>query len=115
MKAFVCDVEGTLIDCTPQILASWRETLQRFGFSVSDSDLQRYSGLDGADMLRRVLPPDTPAKRRQEIAEAQAEYYRKKFLPKAAPFPAVRELLQAIKASELPIGIATTCRRDELD
>jgi phosphoglycolate phosphatase-like HAD superfamily hydrolase len=77
MKAFVFDVEGTLIDCARQILTSWRDTLQGFGLEVSEAELQRYAGMDGAEMLQRVLPAGTSERRRQVIVAAQGEHYRK--------------------------------------
>jgi beta-phosphoglucomutase-like phosphatase (HAD superfamily) len=55
-RAFVFDVEGTLVDCVPQTLDCWRETLGEFGFSVGREELQRFSGCDGSMMLEALLP-----------------------------------------------------------
>jgi phosphoglycolate phosphatase-like HAD superfamily hydrolase len=46
-------VEGTLIDCLPRILESWQEILAAAGHGVDWSEIQRYSGMDGQDMLDR--------------------------------------------------------------
>src|SRR5207253_10705723 len=53
---FIFDVEGTLVDTVMATLCCWRTTLEGFGFSVTLADLHRYSGMDGSDMLARLLP-----------------------------------------------------------
>ena len=40
----IFDIEGTLIDCIPQNLRSWQETLSGFGLTVPLDVLQLYSG-----------------------------------------------------------------------
>ena len=49
--AYIFDVEGTLIDCVPQILRCWHETLASFGVPMPMVSLQRLSGMDGDEML----------------------------------------------------------------
>ena len=45
-EGMIFDIEGTLIDCIPQNLSNWQETLCSFGATVSIETLQRYSGKD---------------------------------------------------------------------
>ena len=35
LTGYIFDIEGTLIDCIPQNLRSWQETLASFGMTVS--------------------------------------------------------------------------------
>ena len=49
--AYIFDVEGTLIDCAPETLQCWHETLAGFGVPVPLAHLQRLSGMDSNDML----------------------------------------------------------------
>jgi beta-phosphoglucomutase-like phosphatase (HAD superfamily) len=55
-EGMIFDIEGTLIDCIPQNLHSWQETLSSFGLTVQIKTLQCYSGKDGNDMLQLVAP-----------------------------------------------------------
>jgi len=54
--AYIFDVEGTLVDCAPQTLQCWHETLASFGVPVPMVSLQRLSGMDGDEMLATLVP-----------------------------------------------------------
>lgn len=113
LLAVVFDVEGTLIDCVPCVLASWQVVLATAGYSVSHEELQRYSGMDGGDMLDRLLP-EASKKEKQRLLKVQGETYRKDYLHLGRPFFGVRDLLVALKRRGVALGIATTCKGDEL-
>jgi beta-phosphoglucomutase-like phosphatase (HAD superfamily) len=75
----IFDIEGTLIDCIPQNLQSWRETLSSFGLTVPLEVLQLYSGMDGDDMLQ-ILAPDMDKKLRRRVLEAEGKNFEAKYL-----------------------------------
>ncbi len=111
--AGIFDVEGTLIDCVPLQLDSWRATLGAAGHSFTYAQLQPFSGMDGQWMLDHLLPEEAPDYK-QRLLKAQGESYRRDFLCRAQPFPAVRRLFETLKQNRVLIGIATTCQKDEL-
>jgi HAD superfamily hydrolase (TIGR01509 family) len=110
----VFDVEGTLMDCVPLILESWRETLQQAGQSFTHLDLQPFSGVDGAWMLEQLLPKDSQDTR-QRLLKAQGELYVREFIGRAQPFPGVRRLIEGLERDGVLIGLATTCQKGQLD
>jgi HAD superfamily hydrolase (TIGR01509 family) len=69
--------------------------------------------MDGQWMLDHLLPEETPD-HKQRLLKAQGESYRRDFLGRAQPFPAVRQLFETLKQNRVLIGIATTCQKDEL-
>lgn len=111
--AVIFDVEGTLVDCVPLVLESWRETLLEAGHSFSLQELQPYSGMDGDWMLERLLPTQ-PQSVRQQLLEEQGRRYRADFLRVARPFAGVRQLIQGLNGWGVLVGLATTCKHDEL-
>jgi phosphoglycolate phosphatase-like HAD superfamily hydrolase len=111
--AYIFDVEGTLIDCAPETLQCWHDTLAAFGLPVPLAHLQRLSGMDGDDMLA-TLVPSLDKKARKEIVTAEGERYRMLYLPRARAFPGVREVFCAIKAHGGRIALATDCQSAEL-
>jgi HAD superfamily hydrolase (TIGR01509 family) len=113
-KTIIFDVEGTLMDCVRHVLESWHVTLAKAGHTVMRSDLQRYSGMDGNDMLERLLPAVTEGERKQ-LLQLQGERYRQSYTALARPFQGVRELLGRLKAQHYILAIATTCKADELE
>lgn len=112
--AAIFDVEGTLVDCVPWVLESWRETLADAGFAFTHADLQRFSGMDGEWMLEKLLP-QIPKSTLHELVEQQGKRYRESFIHRARVFPEVGALLEDLKEQGVLIGIATTCKADELE
>jgi phosphoglycolate phosphatase-like HAD superfamily hydrolase len=111
--AYIFDVEGTLIDCAPQVLRCWHETLASFGVPMPMDSLQRLSGMDGDEMLATLVPSlDEGA--RKKILTAQGERYRAVYLPQVRAFPGVRAVFTAIKSQGDRIALATDCQSDEL-
>ena len=110
---FVFDVEGTLVDAALPTLECWRVTLEQFGHAVSRAELHEFSGMDGSDMLDKLLP-DIPAKAKKAILAAHGERYRSDYLPSVRPLPDARALLKTLKALERKVALATDCAKDEL-
>ena len=113
-RAFVFDVEGTLIDCVLPTLQCWTETLAEIGVTTTVADLHPYSGMDGKRMLRHVLKKHD-AKLLDHIVQLQSERYRVHHLPHVRAFPGLRRLFTAIKSAEAKIALATTCGNEDLE
>src|SRR5258708_36447026 len=111
--AYIVDVEGTLIDCVPDILKCWSETLAASGVSVPTADLQLMSGMDGDEMLA-TLVPSLDEHARKKLLTAQGERYRAIYLPQVRASPGVRAAFTAIKSHGGRIALATDCQSDEL-
>jgi len=112
-RAAIFDVEGTLVDCVSSTLESWRETLLEAKYAFTLQDLQPYSGMDGTWMLEKLLPQESD-ERRKALIQRQGERYREEFIHHTRPFRGVNELLRRLKESNVSIGLATTCKPDEL-
>jgi phosphoglycolate phosphatase-like HAD superfamily hydrolase len=110
---FIFDIEGTLIDCIPQNLRSWQETLASFGVTVSLDVLQPYSGMDGDDMLR-ILAPDMDKKVRKKALEAEGKNFEARYLRSVRAFAGIRPLFEAIKSGGGKIAFATDCQDPQL-
>jgi len=113
--AFIFDVEGTLVDAVMPTLRCWRETLDEFGYSVSLADLHRYSGMDGGEMLDKLLPAGAAREVKKDILERQGRRYRQEYLASVQALPGVRHLLEAIRGHGCQIALATSCQTDELE
>lgn len=112
-RAFVFDVEGTLIDNMLGTLQCWVETLAEVGITASVADLHPFSGMDGKNMLRHLLKKNDP-KLLDHLVQLQSERYRLHYLERTRPFPGLRRLFTIIKQSEAKIALATSCDKDTL-
>jgi len=113
VEAIVFDVEGTLIDCVRQTLDCWQKVLRQSGHPQRRADLQQYSGYDGAEMLERLLPL-VPASKRKSILVQHGKIYQQQYLDRAQPFSGVHELFARLIKRGYRLGLATTCKRNEL-
>ena len=104
----IFDIEGTLIDCIPQNLRSWQETLFSFGMTVPLEVLQLYSGMDGEDMLQ-ILVPDMDKNVRKRVLEAEGKNFQARYLTSVQAFAGIRPLFEAIGREGGKIAIATDC------
>lgn len=112
-QVWVFDVEGTLVDAVMPTLRCWRGTFEIFGHDVSLAELHRLSGMDGKEMLAKLLPRVSPMER-EEMLNRQGARYREDFLADVSTFPEVRALFEALKRRDCRIALATDCREDEL-
>lgn len=101
------------MDCVGLQLESWRATLDAVGHSFITAELQPFSGMDGLRMLEHLVPQAT-GNDNQQLLKAQTELYRRDFLCRARPFPAIHPLFERLKRCHVLIGIATSCQKDEL-
>jgi HAD superfamily hydrolase (TIGR01549 family) len=112
-QVWVFDVEGTLVDAVMPTLRCWRGTLEMFGHDASLAELHRLSGMDGKEMLGKLLPR-VSATEREELLNRQGARYREDFLVDVPAFPEVRALFEALKRRGRRIALATDCDKDEL-
>jgi phosphoglycolate phosphatase-like HAD superfamily hydrolase len=112
-QVWVFDVEGTLVDAVMPTLRCWRGTFELFGHDVSLAELHRLSGMDGKEMLARLLPRVSPTER-AEMLNRQGARYREDFLNDVPAFLDVRALFEALKRRGRRIALATDCQEDEL-
>ena len=112
-EVFIFDVEGTLVDAMMPTLRCWRETLAHFGHDVGLAALHRFAGMDGEDMLTRLLPGVSKTERK-DMMEHQGRRFREEYLSHVRAFPGVRALFEDLKRRGRRIALATDCEKDEL-
>jgi phosphoglycolate phosphatase-like HAD superfamily hydrolase len=113
ITTIIFEVEGTLIDCVPHVLESWQRTLESADHNLPLATLQRYSGMDGSEMLD-ILLPGAREQVKEHLLKTQGETYRRDYLGRGRAFEGVHGLFQALRETGYGLGIATTCNQDEL-
>ncbi len=108
-KAALFDLDGTLIESGPGIIAAMRHAMQAIGAPVAPgTDLAWVVGPPLADVFARLL---TPLGRTAEI-DAAMELYRADYnagrMFEAAVYPAIRETLAAFADAGWTLFVATS-------
>ena len=112
-EVFIFDVEGTLVDAMMPTLRCWRETFGHFGHDISLAELHFLAGMDGEEMLTKLLPGASKAERK-DMLEYESKRFREEYLPHVRPLPGVRALFENLKRRGRKIALATDCDKDQL-
>ncbi|MBF0281080.1 MAG: HAD-IA family hydrolase [Zetaproteobacteria bacterium] len=108
-KAFIFDLDGTLVDALPDIQANANRALKQLGydFQLSLAETQPHVGGGAQKLASNVLGkpmehPDTMA-----LYHAFADIYEQHPADFGVPFPTVMETLNALRARGIPMSVVT--------
>jgi phosphoglycolate phosphatase len=102
------DLDGTLTDSGPGILASMRHALTLLGLTIpSDEALSRFIGPPTHDAFRELLGSNDPEFVASTIA-IYRERYAKLGLFESSVYPGVREGLKLLRAADIPLFAVTS-------
>jgi HAD superfamily hydrolase (TIGR01549 family) len=113
-RAVLFDVDGTLVDTNDLHAAAWREAFGRFGLDRPFEEIRWQVG-KGGDNLIPALFPELPEARREEIEDFRADLFKQFYLPRATPFPGVRELFERLAGDDIRIVLASSSHAEEVD
>src|SRR5262245_20975323 len=108
IHAVLIDLDGTLVDSEPGILASCRAALRALGHQPPP-EMTAMIGLPLEDILRALLQPYGDDRLDQAVAAYRADYGTNGFLG-SEPYPGVRDALWEIRKTGVQLYLATSKR-----
>lgn len=113
-RAVLFDVDGTLVDTNDLHASAWREAFLHFGLDKPFEEIRWQIG-KGGDNLIPALFPDLDEERRKEIEDFRGELFKRDYLPRATPFPGVRDLFERLAGEGVKIVLASSSNAEEVD
>jgi HAD superfamily hydrolase (TIGR01549 family) len=113
MRAFIFDIDGTLVDSNELHVDAWDRAFRKFGKHFSREALRAQIGKGSDQYLPAFLTPDEINRFGKELDDYRSELFRKEYLPKVRPFPKVRELFQRIRDDDKRVMLATSGKKAE--
>ncbi|HEX8307859.1 MAG TPA: HAD family hydrolase [Allosphingosinicella sp.] len=113
-SAVLFDVDGTLVDTNDLHAAAWREAFLNFGLDRPIDEIHWQIG-KGGDNLIPSLFPDLGDARHEEIEAFRSELFKRDYLPRATPFPGVRDLFERLAEKGIKIVLASSSHFEEVD
>jgi phosphoglycolate phosphatase len=109
-RVVVFDLDGTLFDSAPGIVAGFAHALRSVGFPPPSEAVLRSDLGPPVDLLFRSLgvPPSDLA----SAVRAYREYYLRTGLSNSRPYAGTREVLQRLRAAGITLATATAKRTD---
>jgi len=103
------DLDGTLVDSTPDLLAAINAILLEYNLSPSDArENLSYAGGGLASMFARTIEARVPtwtSEKKDQMTAQMLEFYRTDPSSLTTPFPGMVSLLEAIQAKDIPMGV----------
>jgi HAD superfamily hydrolase (TIGR01509 family) len=117
MTALIFDLDGTLVDTVYAHVFTWQRALAEAGMPVDGWRIHRRIGMSGGLFTRAVareLGREINSSEADSLQRRHEELFQE-VLPERRLLPGARELLEYLRGSGIPHGIATSGRRPEIN
>ncbi|XBS68882.1 HAD family phosphatase [Acerihabitans sp. KWT182] len=112
VAAVLFDMDGVLIDSKAVIEQAWREAAHMYGRQITDEDIVKHiHGQPGPHTIRALFH-DLPL---ADQARVQAHIIHVENTADCDPIPGVAQLIAALGAAGIPLGIVTSGWRLKID
>jgi HAD superfamily hydrolase (TIGR01509 family) len=117
MRAFLFDLDGTLVDTVYAHVLAWQRALEEVGIVMDGRRIHRRVGMSGGLFTRamaREIGRPLSIDEQEQLQRRHGEVYLE-LLPRRRPLPGARELLRALHHGGVPFGIATSGTHPDID
>jgi HAD superfamily hydrolase (TIGR01509 family) len=117
MRAFIFDLDGTLVDTVYAHVVAWQQALEEAGIVIDGRRIHRRIGMSGGLFTRaiaREIGRPLSVEEQEQLQRRHSELFRV-LLPERRPLPGARDLLRRLHEGGVPFGIATSGLHPEID
>ena len=119
MDALICDFDGVVVDSEPVHLACFREVLASVGIDLAtEAYYADYLGYDDHDCFEAVGRDNGRPFTEDDIADmtaAKTALCQRAFGESVEALPGAVELVRAVDAAGIPVGVCSGALRDEIE
>jgi beta-phosphoglucomutase len=114
--AAIFDMDGVLVDSNPFHLRKWEALLKERKIPYDLAQLpQQILGKRNDDAFRLFFGQELTKEQRQQLGEELEAQFRKSFGPHVQPLPGLRTLLAEIQAAGIPMAVASSAMRPNIE
>ncbi len=114
IKAFILDIDGTLIDSVTAHAKTWVKTFEKYGRKISLEEAEKLIGMGGDQFLPDYFSKKELDEKQDEIEEYRSELFKKEFLPDVKSFPKAKEFIERILDDGKKVVLASSAKEDEV-
>lgn len=114
-KAWIFDIDGTLVDSNDIHTTAWQEAFLEFGKKIEYGSIREMIG-KGGDLL---VPDLLNAREMQAVGDKiksfRKKLFKKKYMKAVEPFPGVREAFEILRDEGAKIALASSAEPSEVE
>lgn len=114
-KAFLFDLNGTMIDDMEYHINAWYTLLNEMGFPISYEDTKKECYGKNHELLERIFPGKFSEAEKISMSTAKEDRYRTAYLPHLALMPGLVEFLQMAKSKDIKMAIGSASIQGNVD
>lgn len=107
MKAYIFDMDGTMIDNVPYHVKAWKEFSRKYGNELSERDIVGWMGMTNRAYQERILGRQVDDEESRRMSEEKEIIYRELYRPHMKPAPGLVELLDRAQAKGVRLAVAS--------
>lgn len=114
-KAFLFDLNGTMIHDMPYHVAAWHKVIQSLGGGLTEEGMKQECYGKGEEMLERIFPGKYSLQERIAISTAKEAKYRTDFLPDLKLIKGLDEFLDIASRQQIKLAIGSAANNLNID
>ncbi len=107
MKAYIFDMDGTMIDNVPYHIKAWKEFSRKYGNELSERDIVGWMGMTNRAYQERILGRQVDDAESSRMSEEKEILYRELYRPHMQPAPGLIRLLDLATARGIRLAVAS--------
>ena len=107
MKAYIFDMDGTMIDNVPYHVQAWKEFSRKYGNELSERDIVGWMGMTNRAYQERILGRQVDDEESRRMSEEKEVIYRELYRPHMKPAPGLVQLLDRAQAKRVRLAVAS--------
>jgi HAD superfamily hydrolase (TIGR01549 family) len=114
VKAFIFDIDGTLIDSNDFHAMAWERAFRAHGKCIPFQLIRPHLGKGSDQLLPVFLSKEEIEKIGKQLSELNGSIFKHEYLPQVRPFPKVRELFKKLRDAGVRIALASSSKNEEV-
>src|SRR2546421_12732086 len=114
IRAIIFDIDGTLVDSVDLHARAWAAAFEHFGKKIPFEEVHHQIGKGGDQLMPVFFSKEELDEFGEELEKYRGDLYKREYLPRARPFPQVRELFERIRDDGKRIALASSAKEEEL-